>query len=205
MEDTKWQANLESAGVRTNRMPWDDTRRERAYNSVDGLMDKVVPAQPVPEYREKGLADQERPLHFLLDEDPNGTPASQADAINRVFGHGDLDVTPQDSVLAQSGLEVSSRHAALFPSEPAVSEGPAEAAAADKQPAHEAASEADEAAAAAEVPAAAEEAAAEEHGAEGESAFPPGEAAAEGEEPSAPQVPEEGGVLEQPETPEQWS
>mmetsp|Transcript_76327 Transcript_76327/g.205198 ORF Transcript_76327/g.205198 Transcript_76327/m.205198 type:complete len:123 (-) Transcript_76327:4507-4875(-) len=121
MEDTKWQANLESAGVRTNRMPWDDTRRERAYNSVDGLMDKVVPAQPVPEYREKGLADQERPLHFLLDEDPNGTPASQADAINRVFGHGDLDVTPQVSATCLTFAFRTRRRAGF---KPAAARGP---------------------------------------------------------------------------------
>jgi hypothetical protein len=92
----KSQVALESKGVSVNGFPIDKPDAHREYNQVDGLMDTLVKTEDTPKYRESGLARQEHPLHFLLDEDVNGKPASQADGINKLFASGKLDKQRQN-------------------------------------------------------------------------------------------------------------
>jgi hypothetical protein len=59
-------------------------------------MDTLVKTEDTPKYRDSGIARQEHPLHFLLDEDVNGKPTSQADGINKLFASGKLDKQRQN-------------------------------------------------------------------------------------------------------------
>ena len=99
------QVALESQGVAVNGFPIDKPGH-RVYNQVDGLLDTLVATEDTPKYRDHGVAEQEKPLHFLLDENLNGKPASQADGINKVFQSGDLDKTRQNIEDRMQGIEI---------------------------------------------------------------------------------------------------
>ena len=60
---------LTDAGVDVDRSPTDTT--ERTYNQVDGLNDQLVPVEDAPDWRKGGIAAQEEPASFLLDEHPD--------------------------------------------------------------------------------------------------------------------------------------
>lgn len=60
---------LTDAGVDVDRAPTDT--RERTYNQVDGLNDQLVPVEDAPKWRKGGIAAQEEPASFLLDEHPD--------------------------------------------------------------------------------------------------------------------------------------
>ncbi len=62
----KSQEPLEDAGVNVNHLPTDT--EHRAYNQVDGMLDKLMPVAHAPTWRKGGVAPQERPEHFLLRE-----------------------------------------------------------------------------------------------------------------------------------------
>lgn len=62
-------APLRDAGVTVDRLPTDE--KSRAYSSVDGLTDKLVPAVPVPRFSKGGAAPQDLPSSFLLREHPD--------------------------------------------------------------------------------------------------------------------------------------
>jgi hypothetical protein len=61
------QAALENAGVKLNGFPISDGN-DHEMNNVDGMLDTVVAQDEIPKYRDQGVAGQERPFHFLLDE-----------------------------------------------------------------------------------------------------------------------------------------
>ena len=60
---------LTDAGVDVDRSPTDT--HERTYNQVDGLNDQLVPVEDAPKWRKGGVAAQEKPASFLLDEHPD--------------------------------------------------------------------------------------------------------------------------------------
>jgi len=60
---------LVDAGVDVDRSPTDTL--ERTYNQVDGLNDQLVPVEDAPKWRKSGVASQEEPTTFLLDEHPD--------------------------------------------------------------------------------------------------------------------------------------
>lgn len=60
---------LTDAGVDVDRSPTDTA--ERTYNQVDGLNDQLVPVEDAPDWRKGGIAAQEEPSSFLLDEHPD--------------------------------------------------------------------------------------------------------------------------------------
>jgi len=102
----KSQVALESKGVSVNGFPIDKPDSHREYNQVDGLMDTLVPTEDTPKYRDSGVASQEHPLHFLLDEDVNGKATSQADGINKVFTSGKMDQQRQNIEDRSQGMFV---------------------------------------------------------------------------------------------------
>jgi len=89
-----------------NGFPIDKPDSHREYNQVDGLMDTLVPTEDTPKYRDNGVASQEHPLHFLLDEDVNGKPTSQADGINKLFTSGKMDQQRQNIEDRSQGMHV---------------------------------------------------------------------------------------------------
>mmetsp|Transcript_14756 Transcript_14756/g.29592 ORF Transcript_14756/g.29592 Transcript_14756/m.29592 type:complete len:145 (+) Transcript_14756:135-569(+) len=93
---------LAAAGVKLSGMPWEE---EHAYNSVDGLYDKLVPNQPTPKYRASGVAEQEQPQHFLLQDAPFGEAHTQREGINNLFGHGKMDAVRQAELDEDEGYE----------------------------------------------------------------------------------------------------
>jgi len=99
------QVPLESKGVSVNGFPIDKPQH-RVYNQVDGLLDTLVATEDTPKYRDHGVAQQEKPMHFLLDENINGKPESQADGINKVFQSGDLDKVRQNAEDREQGIEL---------------------------------------------------------------------------------------------------
>jgi len=99
------QKKLQAAGVKLNGFPIDKPE-PRVFNHIDGIMDTLIKTDDTPKYRDSGVATQERPLHFLLDDDINGKPTSQADGINKVFLPGDLDKVRQNVEDRQQGIEL---------------------------------------------------------------------------------------------------
>eukprot|EP00961_Rhodomonas_salina_P176250 2375855-Rhodomonas_salina.1 len=67
----KSQEPLEDAGVNVNRLPTDT--EHRAYNQVDGLLDRLLPVEHTPTWRKGGVAPQEKPESFLLNDHPDLT------------------------------------------------------------------------------------------------------------------------------------
>lgn len=70
-ETQQSNAPLQNAGVKVNRLPTDTS--DRVYNQVDGMLDQLVPVEDTPRWREKGIASQEKPSHFLLNDDTDLT------------------------------------------------------------------------------------------------------------------------------------
>lgn len=53
--------------MKLNGFPISDGNNHE-MNNVDGMLDTVVTQDRIPKYRDQGVAGQERPFHFLLDE-----------------------------------------------------------------------------------------------------------------------------------------
>ena len=70
------QAALENAGVKLNGFPISDGN-DHEMNNVDSMLDTVVTQDEIPKYRDQGVAGQERPFHFLLDEVNSLDPTSE--------------------------------------------------------------------------------------------------------------------------------
>jgi hypothetical protein len=70
-------AKLEDAGVVVNRLP--AAFASKGFSSVDGVPDKLISPEPLPDYRKGGVALQEQPT-FWLSDDANArlnTPQAQ--------------------------------------------------------------------------------------------------------------------------------